>query len=292
MSRNFLLMLCLILLTTHNVYSHGKETSESSDVISANWYEIESSVLQESRRYAVYLPPSYDADEGRHYPVLYVLDGTNAKIRGVSGMVESLSDFDLSRQLPEFVVVFIPNTNRSRDLTPTKANLTFRGQVLDTMIDNSGGATKFGTFLKQELFNDVETRFRVNEVRGIVGMSFGGLFAAHILLSDTEMFSHYLIADATYVWDDNYLNSALLEFKSNLVNKKANVFIGIANNDHLGALGIANREWGEDFTKSLEQIKNDHLIVSQKYFPEEQHGTVMFLAFYYGLIELFRDNEH
>ena len=122
-------------------------------------------------------------------------------------------------------------------------------------------------------------------------MSFGGLFAAHVLLKHPEMFSHYLIADATFVWDDNYLNRTLSKFKQGLLDKKIGVFIGLANNDHLGELGITNRKWGSDFVVALQAIKNDDLVVTSRYFPEEQHGTVMFLAFYYGLIDLFKNSE-
>jgi len=287
MQSKFQLFVAILFLTT--ISSHANETNENaqSAITSATWYSINSSVLKEERRYAVYLPPSYSAQENRHYPVLYVLDGTLAKIRGMAGMVESLSDSDLSRQIPESIVVMIPNVNRSRDLTPTKANLSFKGQVLDNLIDRSGGADKFAQFFQDELFFEIDSRFRTNQIKGIVGMSFGGLFAANILLTKPDMFSHYLIADATYVWDENYINRTFIQSRDKLENAKAKVFIGIANNDHLGEIGMANKQWGNHFIQSLETIENKELVVHSRYFPNEQHGTVMFLAFYYGLIDLF-----
>jgi hypothetical protein len=87
------------------------------------------------------------------------------------------------------------------------------------------------------------------------------------------------------------LNRTLSKFKQGLLDKKIGVFIGLANNDHLGELGITNRKWGNDFVVALQAIKNDELVVTSRYFPEEQHGTVMFLAFYYGLIDLFKNSE-
>ena len=258
-------------------------------IVSGTWYEIASNTMNEVRRYAVHLPPSYAENKNKHYPVLYVLDGDDTNMRGIAGMIESLSYYGLSQQIPEFIVVAIPNTNRTRDLIPTKNDLVFKGQVLDKLVDNSGGADTFAQFIREELFPKIASDFRVTNERGILGMSFGGLFVAHILLKHTEMFNNYLIADATFVWDDNYLNRTLKQTKAKLADRKKRVFIGLANNDHLGELGITNRQWGNDFVAGLKAIGNKELVVTSKYFPEEQHGTVMFLAFYYGLIDLFKN---
>lgn len=205
-------------------------------------------------------------------------------------MVEALSWYDLSQQIPEFIVVGIPNLNRTRDLTPTKTDLAFKGEVLDKLADNSGGADTFVKFIKDELIPEIDAKYRTTQQRGLMGMSFAGLFTAHVLLKHPTMFSHYLIADGTFVWDDNYLNRTLSSSKNSLADKDIKVFIGLANNDHLGELGVTNRQWGNDFVAALNDIDNPELQVSSRYFPEEQHGTVMFLAFYYGLINLFKNN--
>jgi predicted alpha/beta superfamily hydrolase len=257
-------------------------------IISGTWFDISSKVLGETRNYAVHLPPSYEQQKDKKYPVIYVLDGYDTRMRGVVGMIESLSYYDLNQQIPEFIIVAIPNTNRTRDLIPTKNDLIFKGKVLDKLADNSGGADTFAKFLSKELFPQIESDYRTSEVRGILGMSFGGLFAAHILLTQPDMFSHYLISDATFVWDDNYLNRTLKMQRRHLMNKNIGVFVGLANNDHLGELGITNRKWGNDFVYGLKSLTDSKLQVNSRYFPEESHSTVMFLAFYYGLIDLFK----
>jgi predicted alpha/beta superfamily hydrolase len=287
--------LILIVSLCFLVISLGVKSTETIDtpreIISGTWYEMKSVTMNEIRPYAVHLPPSYLENKDKHYPVLYVLDGYDTRMRGVGGLIESLSYYDLSQQIPEFIVVAIPNTNRTRDLIPTKNDLIFNGKVLDKLADNSGGADIFATFMREELFPQIEVDFRATKQRGILGMSFGGLFAAHVLLKHPEMFSHYLIADATFVWDDNYLNRTISKFKKGLLDKKIGVFIGLANNDHLGELGITNRKLGNDFITTLQEIKNDDLVVTSRYFPEEKHATVMFLANYYGLIDLFKNSE-
>lgn len=283
--------LTLILLLLLCASDAVQASEPLSHITSGGWYEIDSKVMSEKRRYAVHLPPSYNENKDQTYPVLYVLDGYETRMRSVGGMIEALAYYDLSQQIPEFIVVSIPNTNRTRDLIPTKNDLIFKGKVLDKLADNSGGADTFAQFIKTELFQEIASKYRTNTTRGVLGMSFGGLFVGHLLLKHPDMFSHYLIADATFVWDDNYLNRTLNANTKNLIDKKINVFVGLANNDHLGELGKTNRQWGNDFISNLSSIDNPNLKVSSKYFPEEKHGTVMFLAFYYGLIDLFK-TEH
>lgn len=279
-------IICLVALSFPSTgYS---ATEVNNKIVSGTWFELNSTVMGEKRRYAVHLPPSYDRNKDKKYPVLYLLDGGTTNMRGISGMVESLSYYDLSQQIPEFILVAIPNTNRSRDLTPTKTDLTFKGNVLDKLADNSGGADKFANFIRTELFPKINADFRTTSKRGILGMSFGGLFAAHIMITQPDMFNDYLISDATFVWDDNYLNRTLEKTQQKLSDQKIKAFIGLANNDHLGELGVTNRQWGNDFIQALKKINNKNLIVTSKYFPKEQHGTVMFLAYYYGLIDLFK----
>lgn len=93
---------------------------------------LESKVMGENRPYMVYLPPSYEASENT-YPVIYLLDGDTHRFKGFVGVLESLSTETLGRQVQESIVISIPNTNRSRDLTPSSLKQwKFKGRVLDT----------------------------------------------------------------------------------------------------------------------------------------------------------------
>lgn len=248
-------------------------------------YEIESEVLSEKRKISVYLPQGYDENTEQTYPVLYLLDGDDTNFLGMSGTVQILNSPNLSRQIPKMIVVAIPNTNRSRDLTPTKTDLIFKGKTLDE-IPQSGGADTFLNFIESELIPFIETKHRVTERRILVGMSFGGLFTANALLTKPHIFTDYHINDATFVWDNNYLNRLLEENIATVKLMKKNVFIGYANNDHLGEIGVANSAWAKDFITRLSN-QAPKIKLSSKHFPEHQHGTVMFISWYYGLKALF-----
>lgn len=249
---------------------------------------LESKVMGENRPYMVYLPPSYEASENT-YPVIYLLDGDTHRFKGFVGVLESLSTETLEKQVQQSIVISIPNTNRSRDLTPSSLKeWTFKGRVLDTF-EQTGKAQQFAKFLEHELIPAIETGYRTAKKRVLVGESFGGLFAADMLLNSPSVFTDYLIIDPTSLWDNNYLNRTF-----NTINKEAmsgsRVYFAFANNFHLGEIGLTNYKWGTAFASSV--IENTGGISEQYYFENETHGTVAFLAWYNGLKALLPNTKH
>ena len=80
---------------------------------------VKSEVLGEDRRILVRTPQGYEAGKQR-YPVLYLLDG-DAHIAHTSSTVEFLAR---NGRMSELIVVAIPNTDRTRDLSPTHITTT------------------------------------------------------------------------------------------------------------------------------------------------------------------------
>src|SRR5512132_3146340 len=90
---------------------------------------LEAATLKERRHYLVYTPPSYDdtTTAPQRYPVLYLLDG-DAHFHSVTGLIQILSTgVNGTYAIPEMIVVAIPNTNRTRDMTPTKVTTALDG---------------------------------------------------------------------------------------------------------------------------------------------------------------------
>ena len=122
---------------------------------------LRSEVLQEERSYWVYVPASYDdsAYPLQRYPVLYLLDG-DAHFHSASGIVQFMSaGTNGNIQIPELIIVAIPNTNRTRDLTPSHATTWLDGNYAP-YLEASGGGEKFLRFLQEELFAHIESRYR------------------------------------------------------------------------------------------------------------------------------------
>lgn len=269
----FILAFQLILIP-----AHGGEP-----ILSGEWIKVNSETLDEDRNIAVYLPPSYEANEDANYPVLYVLDGDETRLRGISGLVESLSSENLEKQIPEFVIIAIPNTDRIRDLTPTNSNIVFGDRTTDEW-PTSGGADAFLSFFSKELIPYIEDNYRVNDTRALVGSSYGGLFAWNALLKQNDVFTHYLITDSNYIWDANVISRIADEVLENKPDLKGEAFVSFANNAAFGEMGQANYGWGRDLERVL---KASGARIQSIFLENETHGTAEFLTWYHGLLSLF-----
>lgn len=262
----------------------------STSLVYGQWFSMSSTIMKEQRDYGIYLPPAYQSEPERRFPVMYMLDGDASKLLSMSGVVQALSTYELENQIPQFIIVSIPNTNRNRDLTPTATDLIFEGKEL-AKIEGSGGANQFIGFIEKELIPTIDKNYRTKDTKMLVGMSFGGLLAGHALLTQPQIFSHYLIADATYVWDNNYLNKLAQERLDAVSKLPITVFIGVAKNDHIGAHGAANTAWGKEFGERLLKAasESESFKVNYRFFPKERHGTVQMLAWYHGLVAMFAE---
>jgi enterochelin esterase-like enzyme len=91
-------------------------TSASAQVAAVTKLTIKSNVLGEDRIILVRTPQGYETNK-LAYPVLYMTDG-DAHLAHTSSTIEFLAR---NGRMSEMIVVGIPNTDRTRDLTPAKA---------------------------------------------------------------------------------------------------------------------------------------------------------------------------
>src|SRR5215216_2905206 len=131
-------------------------------------YTLRSSILHQTRRINVYLPPGYTEGNTR-YPVLYLLDGgVQEDFVHIAGIASLAADF---RRIREFIVVGIEGIDRYHDLIyPT--SIDSQRQRVPT----SGGSAAFRSFLTTELKPFVEQHFRVTDEDALMGESAGGMF--------------------------------------------------------------------------------------------------------------------
>ena len=76
-----------------------------------------SEILNEERKYWIYVPETKAGEKGKAYPVLYLLDG-DSFFHSVVGFTRFFSSSKTSN-LPPCIVVAVLNTDRTRDFTPT-----------------------------------------------------------------------------------------------------------------------------------------------------------------------------
>src|SRR5687767_11622017 len=130
-------------------------------------FTIKSGVLGEERTILVRTPPGYERNDLR-YPILYMTDG-DAHLLHTSGTVSFLAR---NGRMPEMIIVGITNTDRTRDLTPTRvSSMTLPNGTMQ--FPTSGGADKFLKFIETELIPQVEAKYRAQPYRVLAGHSFG-----------------------------------------------------------------------------------------------------------------------
>lgn len=96
------------------------------------------------------------------------------------------------------VLVAIHNTDRTLNFTPTAAESVKGGATRE----NTGGASNFTRFLREELIPLLEEKYPIGTERLFIGHSFAGLLGSYILQHQTDIFQTYLLFDPSYWWDD------------------------------------------------------------------------------------------
>jgi uncharacterized protein len=252
-------------------------------------FNLHSAVLKEDRPYLVYVPDSYHDTNlaPKKYPVLYLLDG-DAHFHSASGVIQFMSaGINGNITIPELILVAIPNTDRTRDLTPTQTTRDYSGKASPNF-DSSGVGSNFLRFLSQELLPHIEATYRTEPYRILVGHSLGGLLAMQAFLQRPQIFQAHLAIDPSLWWDDQILlkNAKALLQKTN--DLRGAVFLSLANNppikDFDPKIGAQpSREMAD-----LLQAHNSHQFRSRmQYFETEDHGSVPLLSLYHGLKFIF-----
>ncbi|HUN63167.1 MAG TPA: alpha/beta hydrolase-fold protein [Candidatus Sulfotelmatobacter sp.] len=125
-------------------------------------------------RYCVVLPPSFDADKARQFPILYFLHGLgdNEQFFVHSGAWNLTEDMWGKGQLKEFLIA-----------TPD-ADASF-------YINSKDGKDRYEDFLLREFFPAIEKKFRVapgRDHRAVAGISMGGYGALRLAFRHPQLF--------------------------------------------------------------------------------------------------------
>jgi predicted alpha/beta superfamily hydrolase len=239
----------------------------------AEIHYLESTALNERRSYQVGLPDSYDS-KTTSYPVLVMLDG-DYRFDYASAIVRYLS---LRGLIPEMIVVGIPNTDRTRDLTPTDME----------QFPGGGGADAFLDFIGNELMPEVDARYRTQPYRILSGHSYGGL-ATTYAYTHSKLFNAFIATDPSLWWGNLLLHDSI---DHDLIEQRQKSKLFIASADKISGEDSPVRFMRNPHELFFAKMKIEGLHSSQialQYFPEESHGSSAMISFYRGLRWLFQD---
>lgn len=245
---------------------------------------MHSQLLNEERKVYVHCPKVDSADSKKRFPVLYVLDGDN-HFELLAQYVDYLSRPDVLA-MPKIIVVGIPNTKRTRDLTPTSSLLNYEGKPDSSSYQGSGGNEKFLQFMATELMPMIEKTYETAPYRILAGHSFGGIASLNCLLTRPDLFDAYIAVSPSLWWDKEYLLKLTAEKLKNGSALQKKLFISDGNE------GGANSFFHKNLVKldaTLAKKKLKGLDYRYKHYPTETHMTEPIVAYFDALRFIFRD---
>lgn len=249
-------------------------TEKATPFVIGEQFRIESKVLAETRAYIIHTPAAYKSGK-EAYPVL-VLQDAETHFALTTAAVDMLSE---SGRIPPMIVVGINNTDRTRDMTPSRPTTGLGGAP---WTGPAGGADKFLSFICDELLPTVDRSYRTRSYRVLLGHSLGGLFALYALMNRPEVFKGYIAISPSLWWDDQALVRASQPFFAAHKDLRADLYMTMGDEGQQ-MLGGA---W--KLSAVLEESKLADLRWQFKRSPEEDHGTIAYLSTYEGLQAIFK----
>ena len=205
-------------------------------------FKIESIQVGETRNINVWTPPEYKTNTAP-LPVMYMADG---------GIIEE--DF------PHVANTLA--TQRRRDLTgPTEIE---EDKAIAPIV---GGSEKFRAFIKEELFPEINKRYRTTNEKSIIGESLSGLFVVETFFLEPDMFDNYIAFDPSLWWNNHYLVRTAKDHLAKFSNAEKRIWFAGSSAEDISI-----------YTNDLAELFNsgNYQNIKWTYSPEpkEQHNTI------------------
>ena len=222
-----------------------------------------SRILPDARDLIVYLPPGYEADAVRRYPVLYLNDGQNlfdpatSFIKGRTWQVRETADEAIEAgDVEPLIIVGIYNTGDRRLAEYTHERDWQMG---------GGEGDSYGLLLTRELMPWIAEHYRVKPGRehtGLGGSSLGGLISLYLGLRYPEKFGRLAVLSPSVWWNHKSILGILNE-TAPFLHHKPRIWLDVG--DHEGKMTLRDTEllskrlkangWVEDETLYFEKVR-------------------------------------
>ncbi len=226
--------------------------------------------------YYYYLPPAYEADTGKRYPVIYWLHGLNGVPASANPVVAALDAGIKAGTAPAMILVSCTD--------PTKRSM---------WTDSKDGRVPVETVIVQELVPHIDATFRTiatRQGRAIEGYSMGGYGAAYLGFKYPDTFGVVSILAgalhspdtlnarraeifrAVFDGDSEYAGArspwTLVRQNADKIRGRTFVRIHVGEKDGL-------REWNTEFHDLLAKLKIEH---TWNTIPNSTHNPAEFFA--------------
>jgi enterochelin esterase family protein len=150
------------------------------------------------RQFPVYLPPGYEDEPERRYPVIFGLMGftgggmmaLNRRFLSNPGMDSDLDDLILEKGMPGVIYVFVDCVT----------------SLGGSQYVNSSAVGRYQDYIVQELVPFIDSNFRTNGLRGCIGGSSGGIGSFTLAALYPDVFHGFADHSGDSAFEICYLN--------------------------------------------------------------------------------------
>lgn len=249
------LKLVVLMLLASTVAAGDK----ADRLVIGDTFTMHSGILDETRRINVFTPTVFGEPVEKPLPALYMPDGgVDEDFLHIAGLLQVLVS---NGSMRPFLLVGIENTERRRDMTGPSQDP--EDQAIAPRI---GGASKFRSFVRDELFTEIDRRYAVSPERAIIGESLAGLFVIETLLHEPRMFDAYIAVDPSVWWNRYALNETAAELMERDAADGRRLFVA-ASGEAISA---------DRFKAFMAGLDNQSTRVELTYLPmpDESHATL------------------
>ena len=269
--------------------SANAQAGDAFSLYNVKQHDIRSSVNHREYRLSVALPDR-PANDTTRYPVLYVLDGEIAfpLVTAVRGYLQD------GGAIPRVIIVgvgFSDSTNwnirRRFELTPSsdpaqdavERRVWLRPGDSTTALP-SGGAPDFLETVRRDIIPFIDRQYRTSTDRGLLGHSFGGLFAVYAFHTAPELFNRYGIFSPSTWWKGGEILGQLAKTNAARAPTGTRIFVSAGTDEYAemraeadSVASILTRVHGARLTLAAPRFPGRHA----SYFPEAVSVGLAFL---------------
>ena len=265
-----ILLICLItVFLSSTLIAQDKQEFE---------FTIPSEAFAADRKFYVHVPERYNQNKTDSLGVIFILDSQSKEF---FNNAKSIIDYLIwSYQIPPMIMVGIHSENRNTEFIPLNNSLEKDNP------DNAGQAELLRKHLSDEVFPMLESKFRINKFKALIGHSRAGAFIANTIFSDNnDMFNAYIAISPGM----DYLNRQILNDAATMIKSNA-----VFNNFYYCTYGTVGSyepyfEIQVQYLDSLFQAHpNETIHWDKKKIPGTTHWTVVAPSIVEGLIEMSR----